>query len=274
MDFDVVIPDGCTAGSEMVVEVGGQELIVIVPDGCLAGDTIVVTAPPPPPPSTPGKQSIANGDAFAASILNVTVPDGCAGGSEIIVDVADGRSLNVVVPAGLQPGDVMEVDVSDNYDSLRLLQDADDYDSQPPTPKPATPQPSTPSKQQHSEQAAALANWPRMPPSASPPKPPPPKPPPTPKPAPPPPPPEEPKRVLPAELSDSSDDEVEYGKFGPGQPVEVLRSDGTWTLATVAEFDETGCTYTITLIDGRQKYFVEEEDLRIPRFLLLSTANI
>ena len=69
-------------------------------------------------------------------------------------------------------------------------------------------------------------------------------------------------------------DEVEYGKFGPGQPVEVLRSDGTWTLATVAEFDETGCTYTITLIDGRQKYFVEEEDLRIPRFLLLSTANI
>ena len=44
-----------------------------------------------------------------------------------------------------------------------------------------------------------------------------------------------PERVMPAELSDSSDDEPERGKFGVGASVEVLRNDGMWTLATVRE---------------------------------------
>ena len=59
-----------------------------------------------------------------------------------------------------------------------------------------------------------------------------------------------------------------------GQPVEVLRNDGNWTLATITDYDEHGMTYSVALVDGRCKYFVEEDDLRIPRFLLLSTANL
>ena len=88
--------------------------------------------------------------------------------------------------------------------------------------------------------------------------------------------PPEPRRVQPAELSDDSDsdDDAATAKFGVGSPVEVLRNDGNWTLATVTDYDELGGTYTVTLADGRCKYFVEESELRIPRFLLLSSANI
>lgn len=82
------------------------------------------------------------------------------------------------------------------------------------------------------------------------------------------------ERVLPPELSDSDSDDEPGAKFAVGQPVEVLRSDDAWTLATVTDYDEYGLTYTIRIVDGRFKYFVEESDLRIPRFLLLSTANI
>ena len=82
--------------------------------------------------------------------------------------------------------------------------------------------------------------------------------------------------MLPPELSDDSDEETANAgaKFGVGAPVEVLRSDGNWSLATVVDYDENGGTYSVSLTDGRCKYFVEEEDLRIPRFLLLSTANL
>ena len=56
--------------------------------------------------------------------------------------------------------------------------------------------------------------------------------------------------------------------------MEVTRTDGGWTLAKVTDYEDGGMTYTVQLTDGRLKYFVEESELRIPRFLLLSTANI
>ena len=43
---------------------------------------------------------------------------------------------------------------------------------------------------------------------------------------------------------------------------------------TVEEYDERADNYTVLLIDGRRKYLVEPSELRIPRFMLLSTANI
>ena len=80
-----------------------------------------------------------------------------------------------------------------------------------------------------------------------------------------------------SDSSDSSDSESPKNggpKFPIGAPAEVLRTDGLWTLVTVVEYDANGDTYTVQLSDGRCKYFVEPEDLRIPRFLLTSTANI
>ena len=98
------------------------------------------------------------------------------------------------------------------------------------------------------------------------------------------PPPPEPReetheRLLPPELSGESssdeDDESQAGpRFSAGAPVEVLRSDGRWTMARVVDYDAGGATYTVQVADGRCKYFVEEDEVRIPRFLLLSTASI
>ena len=221
---EVLIPPGCHAGSELVVNAGGdQEVLVTIPEGFGPGELLLVDLSP-----------VGGGHAAASGfeeelVVNVVVPDGAEGGSEIIVDVGDGRELAVVVPQGLQPGDTMEVVV----------------------PAAAALSPSPPP---HAEPLP-----PELPPE-------------------PPPPPDEvrePQRVQAAELSDSDEDDPEQGaKFGVGQPVEVLRNDGEWSLATVVDYEDGGMTYTISLVDGRHKYFVEETDLRIPRFLLLSTANL
>ena len=56
----------------------------------------------------------------------------------------------------------------------------------------------------------------------------------------------------------------QQGKFKVGQQVEVLRSDNTWSLASVKEYDWRACNYTVMLPDMRLKYMVEEEDLRQP----------
>ena len=54
------------------------------------------------------------------------------------------------------------------------------------------------------------------------------------------------------------------GKYRVGQQVEVLRSDGTWSLASVKEYDCKAVNYTVMLPDTRLKHMVEEEDLRQP----------
>ena len=61
--------------------------------------------------------------------------------------------------------------------------------------------------------------------------------------------------------------QVGRAKFARGQPVEVFRTDGTWSLATVTDYDGEGCTYTVALPDGREKHLLEESEMRIPRFL-------
>ena len=81
--------------------------------------------------------------------------------------------------------------------------------------------------------------------------------------------------VVPDELSGSSDTDGEDGPTFPiGLPVEVRRTDGEWTLVTVTEYDADGDTYTVRLVDGRFKYFVEASDLRLPAFLLKTNAMI
>ena len=74
--------------------------------------------------------------------------------------------------------------------------------------------------------------------------------------------------------SESSAEPESEAKFAVGLPVEVMRTDGLWTLATVVEYEPEGATYTVQLADGRYKYFVEPDYLRIPGFLLQSSAMI
>ena len=53
-------------------------------------------------------------------------------------------------------------------------------------------------------------------------------------------------------------------KYPLGSQMEVLRSDGYWSLCTLQEYDWRGVTYTVALDDARLKYFVDEDDLRLP----------
>ena len=77
-----------------------------------------------------------------------------------------------------------------------------------------------------------------------------------------------------SETESSSSTEADGCKFAVGMPVEVMRTDGLWTLCTVVEYDAAGGTYTVQLADGRRKYFVEPDWLRLPAFLFQSSAII
>lgn len=63
-------------------------------------------------------------------------------------------------------------------------------------------------------------------------------------------------------------------KYPLGQPAEVLRSDGSWSLGTPEEYENLGGTYTVRLQDGSYKYMVEECDLRIPHFVLRQPLTV
>jgi hypothetical protein len=54
--------------------------------------------------------------------------------------------------------------------------------------------------------------------------------------------------------------------------VEVYRTDGTWSAASVTEFDDGSFTYTIQLEDGRLKYCVVRAALSTPELTSPSTA--
>lgn len=254
-EVEVVVPDGVFAGEEIVVAIGDDELIVTVPAGLKEGDHMVVEVP-----------------VKEDELLAVKVPDGVSGGQEMLIETPDGRQLVVDVPMGLSSGDIMDVSVPRASTQPLSASSPSPPPKQPPMkPPPRLPplksldsmgdapasainssmplHPQAPLQQTLPPSTSALA----APAAAE----------------------RTAERLQAPELSDDSDDEEDAGaKFGVGAPVEVLRSDGRWTLAKVTDYDEYGCTYTIQVSDGRLKYFVEEGELRIPRFLLLSTGYI
>jgi hypothetical protein len=231
------VPEGCTVGSEFSVEYEGRAFQVTVPAGCEPFELLEVEIPQAKEaaPQTQQQQQ-------QEQLVQVCVPDGCQVGCDFAVEF-HGQSFMVAVPEGCGPGSLREIEVPCTAQPTTPNEVAS---SPSPTPT-QTPMPTpTPSSHTPSSNQGAVAGEPVEPP------------------------------LQPPELSDNSDDDSDDGgaKFGPGAPVEVLRTDGLWTLARVESYDAGGGTYTVVLQDGRFKYFVDEEDLRIPRFLLLSTANI
>ena len=227
-----------------------QQLEVVVPDGCHGGDSIAVAAPNGSELIVTIPAGLGPGDRMVVAVPNalsddelfrVLIPDGCEAGSEILIEAPDGQQLTVVVPDGLRAGDTMEVSVPRK---------------EPPAPAERPPEPER--VQQSPEQLTpakpdAAAGTVRK----------------------------TTDRVQAPELSDESEDDEEVlphssAKYPIGAPVEVLRNDGNWTLAAVRDYDVMGGSYTIELADntGRLKYFVEAAELRIPRFLLLTSGNI
>ena len=226
-----------------------MEVEVEIPIGCYGGSEIIVNA--------------------GSTELIVNIPDGLGPGDKILVAVpeapADGPSplgqevqemdiMSIIVPEGVNPGNELIVTAPDGRELAVILppglQSGDSMEVSFPrdvSPTPSTPSGRSPTAPPPAEHSPRPAHAPSE------------------------------ARAQPPELSDDSDSDSDNdagARFGVGQPVEVLRNDGGWTLATVIDYEDGGGTYSVRLVDGRCKYFVEEEDLRIPRFLLLSTASI
>mgnify|MGYP006145811185 CR=1 FL=1 len=202
-----------------------------------------------PPGCSPGDELVVE---VGGSQFFVTVPVGVAAGEVLPVSLPlrpmAQEVVEVVVPEGCWPGDVFLV----SHDSMVF---------EVTTPDGAGPgmvvSVECPGQQQQQEEAPPLSPatqpeslQPVQAPSVA-------------------------AELAPPTLASDSDDEVEAGpKFAVGAPAEVQRTDGLWTLVTVTDYDALGGTYTVQLADGRCKHFVEVEELRVPRFLLLSSAMI
>ena len=93
----VTVPDGLWAGDAMTVAVGNSQFTITVPEGLQGGDLLEVDLPADSPEESP-------------STVIVAVPDGCFAGHEFTVDF-DGQQFNITVPDGCQPGDEIEVEV-------------------------------------------------------------------------------------------------------------------------------------------------------------------
>ena len=52
---------------------------------------------------------------------------------------------------------------------------------------------------------------------------------------------------------------IQAGDFQVGDAANVYRTDGTWATATIDDYDDQSCTYTMRLEDGRMKYCVEAD---------------
>jgi len=235
MSIEVVVPDGCAPGDHFLVETedGGQFSVVVPPDG-FSGMSLVVDLPD------------AVSDRFSARsgelplCVDVVVPDGCYPGDQFFVE-HEGTQFCVDVPDGCGPGSSMQVEVP-------LASDA------------AGPSESRAVVAAENAAAKAAADEVRS------------------------------KQTRPASITVDGGPQEEKPKgkltmslalvgglslnlaltaaaqFVVGEQVEVCRTDGTWSLAVVREFEEYGFTYTVELEDGRIKYMVEEEDLRKPLF--------
>jgi hypothetical protein len=271
----VCVPDGLLPGETFTVSCETREFDVVCPPGCGAGHELEICLPPSEP---------------AASVVDVSVPPGVAPGQEFLVTLDDGFDFYVVVPDGVGPGDCLSVEVPpppplpdseeertppetpprsrrvsrddvtvhSRYGSRRTSRELDamvcshgsHHGSRRVSrelPLPELPQPDwsaamSPSGQRAAKlRSAVLAA--RLP--------------------------------SPGTLSRSPTasklptlavwPQPPVGRFFHGQVVEVERSSGAWSNASIEEHDEGGDTYTVKLPDGRLKYFVEANEVRAVR---------
>ena len=101
LSVQVIVPDGVYEGQEFFVDYEGESLCVVCPDGCGPGSDISIDVPPPPPPPRPLTEALS---------VQVIVPDGVYEGQEFFVDY-EGESLCVVCPDGCGPGSDISIDV-------------------------------------------------------------------------------------------------------------------------------------------------------------------
>jgi hypothetical protein len=97
----VVVPAGLRAGDTMAIEAEGQVFEVMVPEGCSGGAEIEVELPVEPP-------GIDLNSTAEEISLEVVVPDGVGEGQAFTVETEWG-SFEICVPAGCGPGSAVAV---------------------------------------------------------------------------------------------------------------------------------------------------------------------
>ena len=226
-----IVPAGCQAGDEVLVDVSeGEEMVVTVPAGA------------------------APGEVASIDILEVVTPDGCSAGDEVLCCDQHGGTFYCIVPAGCvegtsftvaQPRAMPKIPATACSDSSSLEDSGDFSIDLALALKNAVLHDETP---QCSSASSSPTNSSNYGPSTSPgvdsadetsfgP-------------------PCDGWSMGPSLLSSSP---APPKLLCVGLMVEVLRSDGRYTRGTIDATDADGLTYTVRLDDGRIKYLVEEE---------------
>ena len=224
----VQVPSGVQPGQEMTVTLGEQEFLVEVPPGCESGSMIEVVLP--------SFEAPMHSTVIVENTVDVEVPPGCGAGDELMV-TTDSGSFAFTVPDDYVAGSPVIVAVPP------ALEADDDALADSYTPRAGGDEPRTrhPYPVFEDETSAAQAPAHSTPNRRS-------------------------KRLTTEAACVEHDKPVPHVfepqcKFWVNLEVEVLRTDGRRTCATIQATNYSSGTYTIKTHDGRMKYFVEEEDL-------------
>ena len=249
--LEVAVPEGCLPGDEFTVEWEGTHLAVRVPEDGYAGMLLAVDVQP-------------------TEEVEVMIPEGCFAGDEVKVS-HEGTTFFVSIPEGLGPGDKIlvrrpKIELENHLLDLEALQleDAEEEVIEEHLAAPAKGAEkqgaaASPSRGERRERSTA-ANLGTVGSGVA--------------------------SGAGAEGEGLSSAGAEgkglslslsiFGgftlslavqtapKWPIGSTMEVYRTDGEWSRCIIKEYDWRGVTYTVQLTDLRMKYFVEEEDLRMP----------
>jgi hypothetical protein len=97
MLYEIIVPAGVSPGETFQVQVGSNAFDVVVPDGCGAGSNLEL--------ELPVDDTI---ETDAPAMVEVEVPTGCHAGDEFMVETPDGL-VAVVVPDGSSPGTLLSI---------------------------------------------------------------------------------------------------------------------------------------------------------------------
>ena len=101
---EIVVPDGCSAGMDFLVEWGGTSYNITVPDGVTAGQLLTIELP------ALQEETAATHSTSGMQPVVFVVPDGCTPGMEFTVEWG-GVSYTIAVPEGVWPGQPLTIEL-------------------------------------------------------------------------------------------------------------------------------------------------------------------
>ena len=94
---EILVPEGCFAGTEFTVDWGDTSYNIMVPDGVTPGQLLAIELP------ALGEDTAVTHPTGTTQPVEIVVPDGCMAGMEFTVEWG-GVSYSIAVPEGTWPG--------------------------------------------------------------------------------------------------------------------------------------------------------------------------